>query len=338
MTTSVDITILPCEVRQYIWSYCRKSSLKVLSVCCKQMYAEVKPLIWKRVEVSWESLEGITKDLIKKPHPNLRLISCLVLDSRSQSASSLRNLSWGYLTFGLGSFLERCERLKSLTITRFLSADGPRLVSTILPQLQNLEMTDITLRAGDLKPLFGLLQLKSLKLSYCSIQKSDWDVVWQLESLEHLTVTHCSTPASVDCVRLKNLLSLDFFEIVESRELYSCIAWESVKLESLDLGSSSIQDSDILSVSRLPRLKYISLYGADQVTDLGISYLTHISCLERLRISACYRLSPHCLVDVAKIQTLRRLDLDQFSEDDVDISCLSNLVNLHTLIVSEMVG
>ena len=339
MNTSVDVTILP-EVRQDIWNYCDKPSLKVLSVCCKRFYAEVKPFVWKRVELSWQFLEVITKELMKKPHPNIQLISCLVLGAPSLSASSLRNPSWGYFSFGFVRLLDRCERLKSLTMCNFLPVDGLRLVSENLPQLENLELRGITLRADDLKPLHGLLQLKSLTLRQCSTKNKHWNLIWQLESLENLTVTHCSTPAFLAFFRggcsWKNLRSLDFFHIVECPGLYSCIAKRSVKLESLKLTGSSIQDSDILNVSHLPRLKFIHLFGADQITDLGISYLTHLPCLERLKISACHNLSPHCLEDIAKIQTLRSLDLDQFSEDANDISCLANLVNLHTLVISRI--
>ena len=247
MNSSVDLTILPCEVRHYIWSYCSKPSLKVLSLCCKQFYAEVKPLVWKRVEVSWESLEGMTKKLIEKPNLNLQSISCLVLDARSRNMPSIiRNLSWGYLTFGLGSFLQRCDRLKSLTISRFLAADGPRLVSEFRPQLENLEMTDMKFGAGDLKPLVGLHQLKSLTLDHCKFQKSDWDVVWQLQSLEHLKLVDGPPPDFDDFIphsgfHLKHLLSLELFYTGESHELYSCIAKTIVKLESLNLTVSIIQ-------------------------------------------------------------------------------------------------
>ena len=94
----------------------------------------------------------------------------------------------------------------------------------------------------------------------------------------------------------------------------------------------------MLKLSRLPRLKYVRLFGADQITDLGISYLSNLSCLEELEISDCERLSPHCLEDIGKIQTLRYLYLEDISEDATDISCLSKLVNLHSLVFSYMPG
>ena len=343
MDTSIDLSILPCEVRQYIWSYCDKPSLKVLSVCCKWFYAEVKPFIWKRVDLSWQFLEGVTKEFIKNADLNLQLISCLILGVSKVSSPTDPDPSCGKLSFGLVRFLDRCERLKSLTISHILPADGLYLVCESLPQLEKLELSGITLRAGDLEPFLGLLQLKSLLLRQCSIQKSDCDIIWQLESLEHLTLTHSTPPGFCDNIprggfRLKNLLSLQFLETVESVELYSCIAKTSVKLENLRLPWSSIQDSDMLKLTRLPRLKYVSLFGADQISDLGISYLSNLSCLERLEISACERLSPHCLADIGKIQTLRCLDLDQFSEHATNISYLSHLVNLHSLVISSMPG
>ena len=324
MTASVDICILPCEVRRHIWNHCDKPSLKVLSLCSKSLYAEVNPFVWKRVEISWQALEDITKDLIKNPHPNLHLISCLVLGApRRNTSLRARKLPAGYIGFGFVSFLQRCEQLKSLTITHFLPADGLRLVSEIPPQLQNLELkgNDTEIRDGDLKPLFGLRQLKSLTIEKCSIQKSDWNVIWQLESLEHLTMTEVSPPEDSEGFipgggfRLNNLRSLTFFGSAESSELYLCISQTSVKLESLDLTWSSIQDSDILNLSRLSQLKSISLFGACQITDLGITHLTNLSCLEQLQVGFCTRLSPHCLEDMGKIQTLTILDLDEFSED-----------------------
>ena len=339
MDTSIDLSILPCEVRQYIWSYCDKPSLKVLSVCCKQMYAEVKPFVWKRVEVSWQFLQGITKELVKNPHPNLQLISCLVLGAENRSAWQPSRKVRG--SFWLLTLLERCEQLKSLTMCNFLPTDGPRLVSEILPQLQNLELKNIKLRDGDLKPLVGLLELKSLTLDHCSIKKSDWNVIWQLESLEHLTLTHASPLDSEDLIPgggfcLKNLRSFKFSG--ESRELYSCIATISVKLVSLDLTWSGIQDSDILNLSCLKGLKYLSLFGADEITDLGISHLTNLTCLEQLTLGDCELLSPQCLLDIGKIQTLTSLDLFNCPEETTDISCLSNLQNLHALNISGMPG
>ena len=317
---------------------CRKQSLKVLSLCSKQIYAEVKPLVWKRVEVRWEFLEGSTKELIKKPNPNLQLTSSLFF----LGAGSPTSILCGDRGFGFFSFLDRCDRLKSLTICHFLPADGLNLVREILPQLENLKLTDISLR-DYLKPLVGLRQLKSLTLEQCWFQKSDWDVLWLMESLEHLTMTHGLPPdfddfTPRDGFRLKNLLSLNFLATVESRDLYSCIAKTSVKLESLDLGSSSIQDSDMLNLSSLPHLKIVHLFGADQITDIGISYLTNLPCLEILEVGACARLSPRCLEDIGKIQTLRHLELVGFSEDANDISSLSNLANLSTLVISQMPG
>ena len=140
--------------------------------------------------------------------------------------------------------------------------------------------------------------------------------------------------------RLNNLRSLKFFESAESSELYSCIAKTSVKLESIDLMWSSIHDSDILNLSRLTQLKCIRLFGAGQITDLSMSHLTNLSCLEELQVGFCARLSPHCLEDIGEIQTLRILDLDEFSEYTCRryFKCLANLTNLHTLVISEMPG
>ena len=129
MTTSVEMPILPCEVRQYIWSYCDKPSLKVLSKCSKSFYAEVKPFVWKRVEVSWR---GLTKELFKKPNPNFRLISCLVLGAPSRGTSNDRSLSLGHLNVGFVSFLQNCEQLRSLTICKFLPADALSLMSEMM--------------------------------------------------------------------------------------------------------------------------------------------------------------------------------------------------------------
>ena len=216
-------------------------------------------------------------------------------------------------------------------------------MSEVLPQLENLEMTDMTFGAGDLKPLVGLHQLKSLTLRKCSIQEIDWEVIWQLESLEHLTMTTEGSQPEYDWFPhggfcLKNLRSLKYSYSVESRELYSCIAKTCMKLESLILIRSKIWDSELLNLCSLPCLKSLSLFEAHQITDLGIYYLSNISCLERLQVGSCINLSPCCLEHIAKIQTLRILDLYEFSNDATDISCLSKLENLHTLVISSMRG
>ena len=326
MATSNNFSMLPCEIRKQIWSRCPRKDLKVLSLCCKWLYADVSPDLWKQVNIKWHRLDEKTNEIILKPHPNLHLISQLEL--LTDSIDDIRSQSKGYLFFGFVSFLRCCDpnRLRSLTIydieiaggLSLLNADGLRLVCVMFPQLEVLDLTFMT--GHDMKPfahLSALESLKSLKLEACTVK---------MDSADSSSVGFA----------VKNLVDLDLRDTDLCEEFYSSIFDTSNKLESLTLISSNVTDNDLRNLKHLLTLKYLHLYDSRQITDLTISYISHLPLLENLAVH-CLHPSPNCLKAIGKIKTLTYLSLSfEKSPCDGDISHLSNLQALNDLSLLDM--
>merc|ERR1711962_103241 len=126
---------LPSEVRLHVFSFCNREDLKSLSLCSKKLRDEVLPSLWRKVEISWPTLQKITAKLSKGPFEYMRLISHLEL------RSSAEKLEKGYLGFGFAVFLRDCdpERMKSLTIRHYIVKNGLHFASDVFPNLEHLE-------------------------------------------------------------------------------------------------------------------------------------------------------------------------------------------------------
>ena len=318
MATSNYFSTLPYEIRRQIWSRCPQNDLKVLSLCCKWLYADVAPDLWEQVDIAWHRLDEKTK----KPHPNLHLISQLEL-----AGSTYDFQSKGYLFSGFVSFLRCCDpnRLKSLTISdiqiagglSLLNADGLRLVCVMLPQLEVLELFFMT--CHDMKPfayLSALQSLKSLKLDTCTVKMDSAD-------------------SSVGFA-VKNLVDFDLIYTDLCEEFYSMIFDTSDKLEYINLTDCNVTDNHLRNLTRVITLKHLYLYDCNQITDLTLSYISDLPLLENLAVH-CLHPSPNSLKAIGKIKTLKDLALSfNKSPRDDDISHLSNLQALNELRLLDM--
>merc|ERR1711962_335113 len=139
--TLVSLLSLPSEVRLHVFSFCIKDDLRSLSLCSKKLYKEVLASLWKRVEISWPTLQKITSKLSKGPMENMRLISHLEF-----SSARAEKLEKGYFGFGFSMFLRDCdpERMKSMTFNDYVVKNGIHFVSEIFPHLEHLEFYDVT--------------------------------------------------------------------------------------------------------------------------------------------------------------------------------------------------
>jgi len=327
MATSNYFSTLPYEIRRQIWSRCPQKDLKVLSLCCKWLYADVAPDLWEQVNIKWHGLDEKTHEIIQKPHPNLHLISQLELTDAG--TYDFQSQSKGHLFSGFVSFLRCCDpnRLKSLTIydieiaggLSLLNADGLRLVCVMFPQLEVLDLLFMT--SHDIKPfahLSSLESLKSLKLDTCTVKMDSAD------------------SSSGVGFAVKNLVDLDLSDSDLCAEFYSMIFDTSDKLEYLKISSSNVTDNDMRNLTRLLTLKHLYLYDCRQITDVTISYISDLPLLENLAV-LCLHPSPNCLKAIGKIKALKYLALSfNKSPRDDDISHLSNLQALNELRLLDM--
>lgn len=80
-------------------------------------------------------------------------------------------------------------------------------------------------------------------------------------------------------------------------------------LTELELSYLSLDDIELMYVSRIPNLRRLEIgqYSSDDsLKESGIGYLKEATNLVGLRIEVCYR---QCSCNLSKIKTLRRLEL-----------------------------
>ena len=337
--TRDHLSSLPCEVRRHLWSYCVKKDLKVLSLCCKWLCADVKPDLWNQVKISWPRLQEMTPELIHKPHPNLQMISRLMLgkeldeDSYEHYVHAVKRRTKGYLSFGFMAFLQNCDanRLKSLTISSILVADGLQLVGEMFPQLEDLKLLKLSI-GRHLEQLSLLGSLKSLTLYECDLKQSFWDNLYEQTLIDAGNTDECGALFNV-----KNLIELALFNTYVSTELYFHVSKHCFKLETLTINLCNLRDEDFAHIQYIKTLKRVRLITCQLITDDSLSYISRLPRLERLVIDSCQHITPKCFKEIGKITTLRRLDLHTLKPaKDADISHLVNLKSLHTLVIGDI--
>jgi len=325
---------LPHEIRFRIYQQCRRIDLKTLSQCSSWTHNDVSPVLWKRVEIKWESLQE-----------NFKLTSQSSWYRQLKFATHLGVLgeveeeSKGYISFGFAMFIKNFDpnRVTSLTIESFIVADGIRLLSEMLPNIRSLELWHIEDADWDFLPRFRFVD--KLVVAHGNISDR-WLAVCGMKTLKDLTFTFCRDEnderelEDEGLVKFENLTRLDmtFSGVNCLPGIASCC----MKLEYLNLNYAYLADDGMRYISRLKALTHL-IIPVNFITDKGLSYITGLS-LQHLDIKECRKVTPAGLRYISKIKTLQYLDisdidgLDYATEDD-DFNCFGNLTSMRTLIM-----
>ena len=231
------------------------------------------------------------------------------------------------------AFLQNCDanRLKSLTISSILVADGLQLVGEMFPQLEDLKLLKLSI-GRHLEQLSLLGSLKSLTLYECDLKQSFWDNLYEQTLIDAGNTDECGALFNV-----KNLIELALFNTYVSTELYFHVSKHCFKLETLTINLCNLRDEDFAHIQYIKTLKRVRLITCQLITDDSLSYISRLPRLERLVIDSCQHITPKCFKEIGKITTLRRLDLHTLKPaKDADISHLVNLKSLHTLVIGDI--
>ena len=336
--TEEIFAILPVEIHSNIYNFCMKDDLKSLTRCSKWLRQDVLPSLWKNMVIQWKDIEKSTPTLCAEENGNMKCISEL------EFTGSVAGKSEGYLSFGFAYFLQSCnsDNLKSLSVRHFIAQCGLRLVSELFPNLKSLKLDNVK---ADWESLSLFTSLKKLIIQDCvdwSEAGKDIYKMLQLEVLEisnqydHYGMDRFS--ADPDDFKLINLVDLNLVHVLVSDQQLSTISTTCEKLEVLTLGNQELTDLGISCISHLPSLQSLCLVQANKVTDRSLFYISKIPKLHHLALNYCSRLTPCSIKQIATIKTLTNLSLSLSlaKAADEDFASITNLTYLRTLEICGM--
>ena len=242
------------------------------------------------------------------------------------------------MSFGFAYFLQSCnsDNLKSLSFTHFIAKCGLRLVSELFPNLKSLELNHVK---ADWKSLSLFSSLKKLIIQDCVDWSEAGKEMYNISQLEVLEISHQYNDgmdrffADPNDFKLIDLVDLTLLHTKVSDQQLSAISTTCEKLEVLTLGNQELTDLGISCISHLPSLQSLRLVQANRVTDRSLFYISKIPKLHHLALKCCLRLTPCCIKQIATIKNLTHLNLRlSLSETaDEDFSSITNLTSLRTL-------
>lgn len=202
------------------------------------------------------------------------------------------------------TFLGNLDGLKKLSIDGMLNTPyykstpvvNDAVMATISGEMNSLRhlviATRLDLTGIGLVHMADMQQLESLELERGageSLSDNGVKVLCGLERLRSLRITHCDKLSDRSLNYLQHLR-------LESLEL-SC--WDG----------SNFTDEGARQLSKLNRLKHLSLIGWENLTDRGIYYLSKLSSLERLNLRYAQKITDEGLDHLRYLRSLRELEL-----------------------------
>lgn len=203
-------------------------------------------------------------------------------DADLQKLSRLSNLTDIYLNgcrkltdTGVAS-LATLKRVRNLNLSGCpgLTVASANIVSGF-DELETLGLLELRWVNDDvLAHLKGKSKLKSLSFSHASITDDGIDIITSLSMLERLHLNSCMQITEAGVEKLKKLKGLKYLSMADCTTLGPA-SIEALKqmtsLHELDLtGWFGVDDTSLLELAALPRLKRIGVAGCPAVTEQGI--------------------------------------------------------------------
>ena len=270
--------------------------------------------------------------------------------------------------------------VKEITSLRILSlpeglcqiTDAGLISISNMPSLENLYL-DVKgpITDNGLAHLSKMRSLKKLHLSRSQVTDRGLAYLAQIKTLEHLDLPQEQkgiTDKGITCLgELPNLRQLaisriHYIDPKMNKDYYTDKGLEALvkcrNLEELSIGSIGVTDAGMDHIAKLANLKWLNLFGCENVTDAGLVKLTALTSLRNLHITSAdvsfaglKNLKPMSnltnltvlnvkrggtVMDISGLANLEDLMLnftrksgDKFT--DADLMCLRNLKRLKSL-------
>jgi len=348
------LELLPLEVKQKIWKCCAKCDLVNLAICNKFLQSEVVPILWRDVSIEWGDL---VDGRIDTKTSNLT-------HTQKLSFSGCFAKGHGYQGFNFAFILRNCDpaQVRSFSAFGHIVPHGLQLVAEMLPMLKILELSYIDEHIpSDLVSHFQLLQ--EVYLVGCEVTDEHVRKICLLENLRSLhietkafnkgmtgfSLKYISNVSALqklyfrdkddipqglligNIANLQNLVHLGLPSSKIEDSFFERAAGNFQKMEVLDISSSKITNSGLMSISKLHTLRRLDVSACFEITDDGFASLPQLQRLEHLRLSDTL-ITDHGICHVSKMMSLRFLDLHSCEElTDAGLEHVTNLQYLYSL-------
>jgi len=266
----------------------------------------------KRVQVL--SLKKSLKELVNGM-PNLE----------SLNLSGCYNLTDSSLE---GVFIRDLSSLKELNLSlcKDVSDQSMQRISTSCKNLEVLDLAGCTkITNASLMSISHLKNLRKLNLRSCR-QISD-------RGIEHLCCLYCQQHR----VAIEELCLQDCQKLTDESLKHISLGLSNLKKINLSF-CISVTDTGMKSLARLPSLNHLNVRSCDNVSDIGIGYLSESSHkLKELDVSFCANITDASLRHIATgIQSLKFLAMTTCTITDDGLRRISKTVtDIETLNISQ---
>jgi len=204
--------------------------------------------------------------------------------------------------------------------------------------------TSINMASAGLIHLSSLPLLEEFNISHCRISHEEdfFEILSNMKSLLSLDISYNGniTDYSLECIsKMSNVKSLN---------LQHCSGFASaglrhlaqLPLTCLSIGSTDADDACLHAVSKIGSLRSLDISSHSQshissrVTDIGISYLSHLSHLRTLKINSCDRITSHGLSQLNKLPLEALSMLGIYLERDL-LEVVAKMAKLKLLNISK---
>ena len=323
---------LPAELRLNIFRYCccyrPQESLLSLSMCCKQLHEDVKPLLWRNMRVQWKHLKV----------PMAPQLQCMKFSTRLEltgiEPQDLQDLHDDAVQSNFVALVESCSAvlLKELNVSYFLPETGMKVVGETLHNIQSLYIMSVT-SSLDWSYISLLRELKELRLSGCGVQDVHFRDFGLLKNLHGLELIGCDKVTGIMFTMFESS-SLSTIEFSRSSTLgvnYEVSSWHFCNLKMLDL-DGLFPPRFFFNVNESFKKLHELWLDNSLVDDQGLFYISKIITLEKLIMEQCYEITDDGLIHVSNMKSLKILSVctcDSVTDDGIyNISSMESLQTL----------
>jgi internalin A len=213
-------------------------------------------------------------------------------------------------------WLEGLSHLKELHLSATKISDEGLKYLAKMPRLEELLIGNTAITGRGLRYLKGLNQLKKLDITYTKVTAEELDTLQNIPNLEALKIGSQSSFS------------------LELENSNWCATVSRYSSENDAKSCTEINESSLIHLTGLKNLQILELDGVD-ITDNGWVYLNKLKHLRQLTIhqdeDRFSKVNDAALRQIAKISTLKKLDLANTKVTNEGLSYLEGLTGLEEL-------
>lgn len=358
MSSAHPLLLLPPEIRERIYTYCKTSDLVNVSRCCKSSAdddEDLRTVIWHSVQIPLKCMER-ESEYIHQRSKHLCYTNKLTLCGYSAfPVHPTTNKVKSFLRI-----LKNCNlsNIVELLVQYFVIPEGAELgeILALFTGLEHLSVNNVTTwQIPEWSRICNLTRLTRLVLDNCNIHNENLTNIGQLTHLRQLSITRCfnilhlcaeflDTLEQLQCLRLShnlfnmqgtsmhrltNLQHLQLVRVVFTDAFFEDAVDDVLALESLAITSASFTDQGLLHVSQYESVTDLNVSHCASLTNNGLKHVSRMQGLRRLNINACKQISDEGVLHVSCMRSLELFNCSACTRiTDVSLEYLCRCVRL----------